>query len=210
MGWAPGANSVPVPRRESAAPALSLVPPAQTSAVPASPMDFPMDDAEERARAVEVVKAAAATAAERVAREHAVVTADAFDTAHVSAPWWMQVPVLLRENRRVQMLAGLGALLLLVIAFWPKPEKSLSLGAIRRDPTHFDGKSVRVSGRIGEVFEMGGGYAFYLHQGRDTLVVFTRSRTPRRGDRVTVAGSMSTGYFNGQSGTALFESVSEH
>ena len=64
---------------------------------------------------------------------------------------------------------------------------------------------MKVSGRIGETFEVGGGHAFYLHQGRDTLVVFTRSRTPRRGQKVTLVGTVSTGYLNGQSGTALFE-----
>jgi hypothetical protein len=206
MSWAPGANSVPVLRRDTSPPPLALVPPLRAAA-PASPMDFPMDDAEERARAVEVAAAAAAAAAERAAQPHAVVAPDSFDLTSAPAPWWMQVPVLLREDRRVQALAGLVVVLLLSIALWPRPEKTLSLGAIRRDPSHFDGQDVKVSGKVGEVFEVGGGYAFYLHQGRDTLVVFTRSRTPRRGAGVTVAGTMSTGYLNGQAGTALFESV---
>jgi len=206
MSWGPGANSIPVLRRETPPPHLALVPPLRAAA-PSSPMDFPMDDAEERTQVAAAAAAAGVAASERASRPHLVVAPDAFDIANAPAPWWMQLPVLLREDRRVQLLAGLGVVLLLTIALWPKPEKTLSLSAIRHDPSHFDGQSVKVSGRVGEVFEMGGGYAFYLHQGRDTLVVFTRSRTPRRGDNVTVGGSMSTGYLNGQAGTALFESV---
>lgn len=201
MLWEPGANSVPVLPRDTAPP--SAAPPrGAQAAAPASPLDFPMDDAEERTR---VSADAAAAKAERAAQPHAVVTPDAFDIRNAPVPWWMQVPQLLREDRRVQVLAGLLGVLLLTLVFWPRAERSLSIGSLRRDATRYDGQSVRVSGRIGEVFEVGGGHAFYLHQGRDTLVVFTRSRTPRRGDGVTVVGTISTGYLNGQAGTALFE-----
>jgi hypothetical protein len=117
----------------------------------------------------------------------------------------MQIPQLLREDRRVQGAAALVIVLLLALAFWPRPEKSLSLGNIRRHPDRYDGKDVRVSGRIGETFEVGGGWAFYLHQGRDTLVVFTRSRTPHRGQNVTLLGTVSTGYLDGQACSAVFE-----
>lgn len=201
MVWEPGANSVPV---------LSHAPaPEEADAPPAAPpqpdpaMDFPMDDAEERARA----SAEAAAAAEQAGKPHAVVAPDAFDLRDAPVPWWMMLPQLLREDRRAQALAGLVVVALLTVMFWPKAEKSLSLGSIRRDPAAWDGRAVKVAGRIGEVFEVGGGHAFYLHQGRDTLVVFTRSRSPRRGDRVALIGTVSTGYLNGQSGTALFETA---
>lgn len=208
MLWSQGANSVPVLPRDAAAPAPPPPPPArQASPSAASPeLDFPMDDAEERARATAAAAAMAATAAATpAAQPHAVVDPEAFDLKDAPAPWWMQVPQMLREDRRAQALAALVAVLLLVLAFWPRAEKSLSIGSVRRDAVRYDGQNVRVSGRIGEIFEVGGGHAFYLHQGRDTLVVFTRSRSPRRGQRVTVAGMVSTGYLNGQSGTALFE-----
>lgn len=201
MLWEPGANSTPVLARASApAPA----PAARTQVPPPAPeMDFPMDDAEERTR---VRAEAAAAASAPAAQPHAVVTPDAFDIKDAPAPWWMQIPQLLAEDRRVQGAVAAALVVLLAVMFWPRPEKTMSLGGISRDPAHYDGQSVKVSGRIGETFEVGGGHAFYLHQGRDTLVVFTRSRTPRRGQRVTLVGTVSTGYLNGQSGTAIFES----
>lgn len=204
MLWEPGANSVPTLSR---APAAPLPPSPSPPGADAPAMDFPMDDAEERARAKAEAAAAAAAAAEQAARPHAPVAPDAFDLKDAPVPWWMQVPQLLREDRRVQGLAAGVVLVLMAVMFWPRPEASLSIGSIRRDPVRFDGQDVRVSGRVGEVFEVGGGHAFYLHQGRDTIVVFTRSRTPRRGEGVTLVGMVSTGYLNGQSGSAIFESA---
>lgn len=206
MLWEPGANSVPSLSRERPAP---LEPRAVTPAPAAAPaaedsLDFPMDDAEERARAT---AEAAAAAAAREAQPHAVVTPEAFDIKDAPVPWWMQLPQMLREDRRTQAIVAGVAVVLLAIVFWPKPEKSLSIASIRRDPQRYDGQDVRVSGRIGETFQVGGGHAFYLHQGRDTLVVFSRSRTPRRGQGVSLVGMISTGYLNGQSGTALFEAA---
>lgn len=202
MLWEPGANSTPVLARSSApAPA----PAARTQVPPPAPeMDFPMDDAEERALARAEATAAANAPA---AQPHAVVTPDAFDIKDAPAPWWMQVPQLLREDQRAQGIVAIVLVVLLAVMFWPRAEKTMSLGGISRDPASYDGQNVKVSGRIGETFEVGGGHAFYLHQGRDTLVVFTRSRTPRRGQKVTLVGTVSTGYLNGQSGTAIFESA---
>ena len=76
---------------------------------------------------------------------------------------------------------------------------------MRRHPDRYDGQSVRLSGRVGEVFPVGGGYAFYLHGGRDTIVVFTRSHKPHVDQHVTVEGTVSTGYLDGQSMCAVFE-----
>jgi len=69
----------------------------------------------------------------------------------------------------------------------------------------FDGRKVRVHGKVGEVYPFGGGYAFYLLQGRDTLVIFTRTRTPVTDQIVTVDGVISTGFLDGVSRQALFE-----
>ncbi|HEY6866881.1 MAG TPA: hypothetical protein VI792_06470, partial [Candidatus Eisenbacteria bacterium] len=62
-------------------------------------------------------------------------------------------------------------------------------------------------GTVGEVYPVGGGYSFYLLQGRDTIVVFTRSRTPVRDERIAVTGVVSTGVLNGQLRQALLENT---
>ena len=54
---------------------------------------------------------------------------------------------------------------------------------------------------------VGQGYVFNLHQGRDTLVVFTRLRSPRSRERTTVVGSVSMGYLDGAPRVALFETA---
>jgi hypothetical protein len=82
----------------------------------------------------------------------------------------------------------------------------MSISHLRRHAGSMDGADVKVAGTVGQVFAVGGGYAFYLHDGRDTLVVFTRVRHPSPRQHVTVRGTMSTGYLDGQARTALFES----
>ena len=84
---------------------------------------------------------------------------------------------------------------------------TISISTIRHHPERFDGAAVKIKGRVGEVFMVGGGYAFYLHQGRDTMVVFTRSRVPIRREEVTIAGSISNGMLDGKSRQALFETA---
>jgi hypothetical protein len=119
--------------------------------------------------------------------------------------WWLVAADALRSDRKVQLLVGLLVVLGALFLFWPREQKSLSLSEIRRHPQAWDGRLVRVSGRVGEVFPVGGGFAFNLHQGRDTLVVFTRSRSPRTRDRVVISGSISTGWLDGKPRQALFE-----
>jgi hypothetical protein len=119
--------------------------------------------------------------------------------------WWLIAVDALRGDVKVQILAGLLIVLACAVAFWPRQERSTSLSSIRHDPHVWDGRRVRISGRVGEVFQVGGGYAFYLHQGRDTLVVFTRSRTPHMRERLSVKGSISTGWLDGRPRQALFE-----
>lgn len=197
MSWEPGANSVPAMRRR-----------AQRSAVPPEPTrDFPMDDAEERTRASALVMEAAAAAAEAVARPHDVVEPESFDVPTSVLPWWRQASESFRTDRRLQILAGLGVLALLTIAFFPRAEPGISLAELRKHPDRFDGQNVKVNGKVGEVFPVGGGYAFYLHQARDTMVVFTRVRTPQPRQNVKLTGHVSTGYLDGQPRLALFEST---
>jgi hypothetical protein len=54
---------------------------------------------------------------------------------------------------------------------------------------------------------VGGGYAFYLRQGREDIVVFTRSRVPVRREELTIEGSISNGVLDGKTRQALFETA---
>lgn len=195
MTWEPAANSVPAVRRPAQRPAPAREP----------QRDFPMDDAEERTRVSAAAFAAATQDAEFAARPHEVIAPEAFNVTTVAMPWWLQAPHVLRTDRRLQALVGAVLVVLLAIAFWPRGERPESLGNLSRHAERFDGRAVKTGGRVGEIFQVGGGYAFYLHQGRDTLVVFTRSRVPHRGEKLTLVGDMSTGFLDGQAHAALFE-----
>jgi len=92
-----------------------------------------------------------------------------------------------------------------LMMFRPKEEQTVSISAIRHHPERFDGRPVKVKGRVGEVYAVGGGYAFHLFQGRDDIVVFTRSRVPVRREEVTISGSISNGILDGKPRQALFE-----
>lgn len=193
MSWEPGTRSVPSVRRDAPAPA------------PSPSREFPMDDAEDRARARADAMAAEAEEAAAAARPHEVVTPDQFAVEVGPMPWWMQGPWVLRNDRRIQALVGVVLLALLTLALWPRGERPMSLGYLRHHPEKFDGVGVLVRGRVGQVFRVGGGYAFNLLDARDTLVVFTRSRTPVERQRVTLRGTLSTGYLDGLPTLALFE-----
>jgi len=121
-------------------------------------------------------------------------------------PWWVIALEALRSNRAVQL--GIGGSILVVLTvclFWPHSEPGISLHNLRRDPARWDGHIVRVEGRVGDVFPMGDGYAFNLHQGRDTIVVFTRTHMPVSRQSITVVGSVTTGFLDGEARQAIFE-----
>jgi hypothetical protein len=86
-------------------------------------------------------------------------------------------------------------------------EVTTSIAAIHKYPDRFDGRLVKVRGRVGDVFSVGGGYAFELCQGRESIVVFTRSRVPVRREEVTITGSISNGILDGKTREALFETT---
>jgi len=104
------------------------------------------------------------------------------------------------------LVLALGAVMA-VMMFRPRDAQTTSIASIRRHPERFEGRAVQVSGRVGEVFTVGGGYAFHLHQGRENIVVFTRSRVPVRSEKVTISGSLSIGTLDGKTRHALFETA---
>lgn len=118
---------------------------------------------------------------------------------------WLVVLDDIRTNRRTQILIGVALFLLLVWTFWPRNVNTVSISRLRAHAAEYDGSTVAVHGRVGEVFPVGAGYAYYLHQGRDTLVVFTRGSRPESKKTVTVTGSITTGFLDGRPRQALFE-----
>jgi len=120
----------------------------------------------------------------------------------------LQAALALLSSPRVRLVAVVVVLSVVAIVLRPKgKDDTISISAIRHHPERFDGRAVKIKGRVGEVFVVGGGYAFYLHQGRDTMVVFSRSRVPVRREEVTIAGSISNGILDGKSRQALFETA---
>ena len=98
-------------------------------------------------------------------------------------------------------------LLAVVLAFVLRPgeQGSVSLSRIRQHPEAFDGRRVAVRGRAGETFSIGGNYVFNLRQGRDTIVVYSRTRRPSLHEDVRATGTVSIGYLDGAPRVALFE-----
>ena len=200
--WDPGHSSVPTLRR-TAAPEGAR----QSSPVAESSRDFPMDDAEERARVSARLAENQAHEAAIAARPHEVVAPQEFDIPALPVPWWAQLPELMRKDRRVQLTLLSLVLVLAVMAFWPRAEKTVSIGHLKQHADRYADTEVRVGGRVSEVFAVGGSWAYTLVQGRDTIVVFSRTREPKVRERIVVIGTISRGYLDGQSRVAIFESM---
>jgi hypothetical protein len=186
--WAPVASSVP---------SLRLVLPAEPEPVedgpaPAPPTSFrglPGRDSQDLPRVVAVQPPLAA----------------------LQEPWWVIAIDGLRTSRRAQLgvAVALAALILVAYWSWPRGVGTTSLSELRRYPSRFDGRAVVVRGRVGDdVFAVGAGWAFYLVQGRDTIVTFTRTQMPKPHDVATVRGQVSTGFLDGVPRQALFEDSS--
>lgn len=109
-------------------------------------------------------------------------------------------------DRRLWIAVPCVAVVAVIAAFaWPKESPGVSISTIRKHAAELDGKLVTVKGRVGEVFPVGSSFVYYLHQGRDTLVVFSRSRAPNPKERLSVTGTISTGFLEGAPRAALFE-----
>jgi hypothetical protein len=127
----------------------------------------------------------------------------------VSPPAW---EVWLERVRAVPTPIVLGAIAAIVLAvvlprvFHPGEKGNVSLARIRQNPEAYDGRQVAVRGRAGETFQVGGSYVFNLRQGRDTIVVYSRTRRPALHEEVRATGMLSIGYLDGAPRLALIES----
>ena len=200
--WAPPPRSVPTMRRRAGD--VAGGPPAS-----AGTRDFPMDDADERARMSALAAEEQAREAAVAARPHAVVRPQEFDMPALPLPWWARIPQLLAGDRRVQSALFAAVVAVLGITLWPHPNHAVAIARLKSNPERFTDLQVRVEGRVSEVFAVGGSWAYTLVQGRDTIVVFSRTRQPRPRELVTVIGTLSPGRLDGQSRVALLEATSQ-
>lgn len=128
--------------------------------------------------------------------------------ADLREPWWVIAIDGLRTSRSVQIAVAVALVAFVLLAYWswPRGVGTTSLSDLRRHPARFDGQTVTVRGRVGDdIFAVGAGWAFYLVQGRDTIVTFTRRQMPKPHDVITVKGQVSTGFLDGVPRQALFE-----
>jgi len=196
--WERGASSVPMMRRAGGEGGPG-------GPAPEASREFPMDDAEERARVAAHLALQKQQEAAIAARPHEVVAPQEFEMPALPAQWWNSMPNLARLDPRVALVVGLLVLAAGAYTFWPRHEKTISVAHLKEHPERYADTQVRVGGRVSEVFSVGGSWAYTLVQGRDTIVVFSRTRAPRVRDHVVVVGSLSTGYLDGQSRAAIFE-----
>ena len=95
----------------------------------------------------------------------------------------------------------LGATLAHAIGFGTTPIRQ-----VLHNPARYDGRTVRVRGQVSQdVYNVGGSYTFYLLQGRDSLVVFTRFRIPHPKEGVEISAQVSTGTLDNALRPALLE-----
>ncbi len=102
------------------------------------------------------------------------------------------------------MVGVLVAVAIAAVMMRPK-EEFTSIRHIKTHAREMDGQLVNIRGTVGQSFPVGGGFAFYLHQSRDTIVVFTRNRTPIERKHIKLMGTVSTGYLDGAPRAAIFE-----
>ena len=126
----------------------------------------------------------------------------------VTPPFW---EVWLERARALPTPVVLGACAVLALAvvlvfvLRPGEQATVSLSRIRQHPEAFDGQRVVVRGKAGEAFLIGGSVVFNLRQGRDTIVVYSRTQRPSLHQNVLAAGRLSIGYLDGTPRLALFE-----
>jgi len=204
--WAPPPPSVPKVRRAAAETLPPGLPPLTGNVAPAM-REFPMDDAEERARISALAAEEQARQAAIAARPHEVVKPQEFELPALPVPWWARLPEIVSSNRQVQIGILAVGLAVLAVALWPRSNRGVAISRLKSNPERYADMQVRVQGRVSEVFAVGGSWAYTLVQGRDTLVVFSRTRNPRPQENLTVVGTLSTGHLDGQPRVSLFEAM---
>jgi hypothetical protein len=125
-------------------------------------------------------------------------------------PFWIDWLERLGSVPRPVMI-GAGVVLvlgLMVYLLYPRGTPGVSLAQIQQHPEAYTGRSVLVKGKAGESFSVGGSYVYNLYQGRDSIVVYSRTTPPRLRERVKVEGTVSIGYLDGVPRVALLESQS--
>ena len=122
--------------------------------------------------------------------------------------WLERVRALPRPVLTGILVGGL-ALFFVVPFARDRAEKIVSLGRVRQHPEAYDGQVINVRGKAGETFSVGGNYVFNLRQGRDTIVVYSRTRRPSLHETVKATGIVSVGYLDGAPRIALFEQEQE-
>ncbi len=103
------------------------------------------------------------------------------------------------------VLAGVVVAVVVAVGMMQPKEEFTSIRHIKTHAREMDGQLVNIRGTVGQSFPVGGGFAFYLHQKRDTIVVFTRNGSPIERKRVELKGTVSTGYLDGAARAAIFE-----
>jgi hypothetical protein len=181
--WSAAASSIPSLRREH--------PAAVEQPAPRDAMEFEPED-RERAPMPEFLE-----------NSQAATPAPALPPLREA--WWVVALEGLRSNGRVQIAVGAVLVAFAVFTFWPRHEPSVSISYLRHHASEVDGRAVTVRGRVGDVFPMGTGYSFYLRQGHESIVVFTRTRQPVMNQTISVKGTISTGYLDGAPHQSLFE-----
>ncbi len=213
VAWSAAASSVPTLRGKQARPPLPQAPARDSDGDddfaprPAPARPRAMDD-EPPARSREPIERAPLEADDDafLDNDHDVARVAA-QAARVAAPreaWWIVAADALRTDRKLQFLIALLVVAFVTYAAWPRGEKTLAIGKLVRNADTFDGQRVYVRGKVGQVFSLGGGYAYYLHQGRDTIVVFTRGARPEWRSTAKVHGMVSTGSLDGVARPAIF------
>jgi hypothetical protein len=127
-------------------------------------------------------------------------------------PLWEVWLERVRALPRPVVIGALAGVLVLwgVVSFVStRAEGLVSLGRIRQHPEAYDGRVIKVRGKAGETFSVGGNYVFNLRQGRDTIVVYSRTRRPHLHETVRATGIVSIGYLDGAPRVALFEQEQE-
>ena len=205
--WEKGASSVPRLRTVESDSEKAKPQPAPPPFGSSAQREFPMDDAEERARVAAAVAQQQREEAAIAARPHQVVAPQEFDIPAVTPSWWSTLTATLRDDRRIQLGIFLALATALAFMFWPRGERTTSIAHLKEHPERYADMPVRVGGRVSEVFAVGGSWAYTVVQGRDTIVVFSRTREPKVRERIVVVGTLSRGFLDGQSRVAIFEAT---